>query len=47
MNGSVTDSGVPLYDITMYRSAFVFIIIFMILAVVAAFFINDTKQKEA
>jgi MFS family permease len=46
-NDSVTDSGAPLYDITMYRSTFIFIIIFMILAVVAAFFINDTKRKEA
>jgi MFS family permease len=45
-NGLVTDSGEPIYNITMYRSAFLVIALSMIFAVIAALFINDIKRKE-
>lgn len=45
-NGMVTENGTPIYTLTMYRSAFLFVIVGMLLAIFATFFINDIKHKE-
>ena len=45
-NGLVTADGTPVYNLTMYRSAFLFVIVGMFFAIMATFFINDVKHKE-
>ena len=45
-NGKVTPDGTPIYDIPMYRSAFMFVIVGMVAATIATFFINDLKHQE-
>ena len=44
-NGLVTDAGEPIYNLVMYRSAFVFVIIAMVVAVISTFFINELKRR--
>jgi sugar phosphate permease len=45
-NGMVTNSGQPLYNLGMYRSAFQILIVVMVLATVSTFFIRDIKKEE-
>ena len=45
-NGIVNSDGTPVYNLTMYRSAFIFVIVGLFLAVIATFFINDVKHKD-
>lgn len=45
-NGLVNSDGTPVYNLVMYRSAFLFVIAGMFLAIIATFFINDVKHKE-
>ena len=45
-NGLVTADGTPVYNLLAYRSAFIFVIAGMFLAIIATFFINDIKHKE-
>ncbi len=45
-NGLVNADGIPVYNLVMYRSAFIFVIIGMFLAIIATFFINDVKHRE-
>ncbi|GHT88969.1 MFS transporter [Alphaproteobacteria bacterium] len=45
-NGLVTDAGTPIYNLTMFRSAFVFVVVSMICALVATFFTNDVKRAS-
>ena len=45
-NGMVTTDGTPIYNLTMYRSAFLFVIAGLFLATIATFFIHDLKHKE-
>ncbi len=46
-NGLQNADGSPLYTIDMYRSAFLFVIFGMILAIIATLFIDDMKHQEA
>ncbi len=46
-NGLVDESGAPIYNLTMYRSAFLAVLVALFLAMIASFFINDLKRKEA
>lgn len=45
-NGLVNDNGLPVYNLTMYRSAFLFVVAGLFLAIISTFFINDVKHKE-
>ena len=45
-NGLVTDAGVPIYNITAYRSAFLIVIAALALAAIATFFISDIKHNK-
>lgn len=45
-NGMVNESGAPIYNLTMYRSAFLFLIAGMFLAIIATFFIDDVKHSK-
>ena len=45
-DGQTDAAGAPLYDLGMYRSAFLAVIIGLFLATISAFFINDLKHKE-
>ena len=45
-DGKTDVTGAPLYDLGMYRSAFLSVIIGIFLATIAAFFINDLKHKD-
>ncbi len=45
-NGMVTTEGAPIYNLSMYRSAFLFVIAGLFLAIIATFFIHDVKHKE-
>lgn len=45
-NGLVNAEGTPVYNLVMYRSAFIFVIIGMFLAIIATFFINDMKHSK-
>lgn len=44
-NGLVTDAGEPIYNLVMYRSAFVFVIASMVIAIISSFFINELKRR--
>lgn len=45
-NGLVDEAGIPIYNLTMYRSAFLVVMVGLFLAMIAAFFINDLKHKD-
>ncbi|MBR1480110.1 MAG: MFS transporter [Alphaproteobacteria bacterium] len=45
-NGLATPDGTPIYNLTMYRSAFMFVMAGLLLAIFAALFVNDVKHKE-
>lgn len=44
--GRVTENGLPFYDLTMYRQAFVWVIVAICLSLVAVFFIKDSSPNE-
>lgn len=44
--GAVNADGSPLYNVGMYRSAFVIVVVCMVLGFIASFFINEVKPKE-
>ncbi|MDR1488634.1 MAG: MFS transporter [Holosporales bacterium] len=46
-NGMVGKNGEPIYSVSVYRSAFLVVIASTIVAIIAAFFINDIKKKRA
>lgn len=45
-DGLVDSNGLAVYTASMYQNAFFVIIIFMVLAIFATFFINDVKHSE-
>ena len=45
-NGLVDESGAPVYNLTMYRSAFLAVLVALFLAMIASFFISDLKHKD-
>ena len=45
-NGLVDETGAPVYNLVMYRSAFLSVMVGMLLAIIAAFFINDLRHKD-
>ncbi|MDR1234339.1 MAG: MFS transporter [Holosporales bacterium] len=45
-NGMVTDGGEPIYTIGMYRSAFLFVILAMVLSGISTFFIDDKRCSK-
>ncbi len=45
-NGLVDEAGAPIYNLTMYRSAFLAVIFGLFLAIISTFFINDLKNKD-
>jgi MFS family permease len=45
-NGVVTNTGEPLYNVETYRSAFLIVVVCMVVAVILTFFICDDKQTK-
>ena len=45
-NGLVDEAGAPVYNLTMYRSAFLAVLVALCLAMIASFFIKDLKHKD-
>jgi MFS family permease len=45
-NGLVTADGMPIYNLTVYRSTFLFVIVAMLIGIIASFFINDVKYDK-
>ena len=44
-DGAVSSSGAPVYDLTMYRGAFYFVLIFMLIANIVTFWLPDMKER--
>jgi hypothetical protein len=45
-NGIVTESGEPIYNLTMYRSSFMFVVLCMAIAIVIPFFVKEDKAPR-
>ena len=43
-NGKVNPDGTPVYDVVMYRSAFLCVIVFIIISVIGMFFVKEKKS---